>query len=224
MRKSPEGQAIQEPRQSHRLKLAYLCRVRKDRADALSDGVFAVAATLLVFSVQVPDVRANLGHALIDLWPAYAAYGISFATILVIWVNHHVVMDNVRVYDRTLLYLNGFLLMTIAIIPFPTFLLAKYLVAGHDASAAAVAYGIAMSLAAFSFTLISVYGRWRRLFLVTPNFFVFTVGQLCYPLATLISLVNPRLALAIYAAMVVYYGAYPLVYEARAKRRESAGR
>ena len=198
--------------------------MRKERTDAFSDGVFAVAATLLVFSVQVPDVKTNLGRALVDLWPAYAAYAISFGTILVIWVNHHAVMDNIKVYDRTLLYLNGLLLMTIAVIPFPTFLLAKYLVAGHDASPAAVTYGIAMSLAALSFTLISAYGRWRGLFIVTPNFFVFTVGQLCYPLATLISLVNARLALAIYAAMVVYYGAYPLVYEARAKRRESARR
>lgn len=196
--------------------------VRKERTEAFSDGVFAVAATLLVFSVQVPDVRTNLGQALLNLWPAYAAYAISFATILVIWVNHHAVMDNIKTYDRTLLYLNGFLLMTIAVIPFPTFLLAKYLVAGHDASPAAVAYGISMSLAALSFTLISLYARWRGLFNVAPNFFVFTVGQLCYPLGTVVSLVSARVALAIYAAMVIYYGAYPLVYEARAKRRESA--
>ena len=196
--------------------------MRKDRTEAFSDGVFAVAATLLVFSVQVPDVRTDLGHALLNLWPAYAAYAISFATIVVIWLNHHAVMDNIKAYDRTLLYLNGFLLMTIAVIPFPTFLLAKYLVAGHDDAPAAVAYGICMSLASLSFTLISLYARWRDLFVLRPNFYVFTIGQLLYPLGTVLSLVSTRLALAIYAAMVVYYGAYPLVYEARARRRESA--
>ncbi len=198
--------------------------MRKNRTEAFSDGVFAVAATLLVFSVQVPDVRSNLGHALVNLWPAYAAYAISFATILVIWVNHHAVMDNIKTYDRTLLYINGFLLMTIAVVPFPTFLLAKYLVLGHDESPAAVAYGITMSLAALSFSLISLYASRRRLFVVNFNIFSFTLGQVLYPLATVISLWNARAALAIYAALVVYYAAYPLVSEARTRRRESAER
>jgi uncharacterized membrane protein len=198
--------------------------VRKDRTEAFSDGVFAVAATLLVFSVQVPDVKANLGHALLNLWPAYAAYAISFATILVIWVNHHSVLDNIKTYDRTLLYLNGFLLMTIAVVPFPTFLLAKYLVLGHDESPAAVAYGLTMSLASLSLSLISLYASRRGLFVVRFNLFTFTLGQVLYPLATLISLWNARLALVIYAAMVIYYAAYPLVSEARTRRRESARR
>jgi len=197
--------------------------VNRTRTEALSDGVFAVAATLLVFSVQVPDVKSNLGQALLDQWPAYAAYVISFATILVIWVNHHSVMDNIKTLDGPLLYLNGFLLMFVAVIPFPTFLLAKYFVAGHDESAAAFAYGIVLSLASLSFTAINLYARSRDLHRTQFSFGRFSIGQLLYPLGAVVSLVNARAALGIYAALVVYYAGYPLVRESVIRRRSARG-
>lgn len=196
--------------------------MNRTRTEAFSDGVFGVAATLLVFSVQVPDVRANLGRALLDLWPAYAAYVISFTTILVIWVNHHSVMDSIKTFDRPLLYLNGLLLMVIAVIPFPTFVFAKYLVAGHDESAAGVAYGITMTLAALLFGAIDVYARQRRLTTARPNYVAFSIGQLLYPIATVISISNARFAIVLYAALVVYYAAFPLVTERRS--REASAR
>lgn len=80
----------------------------KGRTEAFSDGVFAVAATVLVFSIGVPDVRAGqLTNALLVEWPSYAAYAISFSTIVVIWVNHHALTDAIERFDRRLLFLNA---------------------------------------------------------------------------------------------------------------------
>jgi uncharacterized membrane protein len=81
--------------------------VSKTRTEAFSDGVFAVAATLLVFSLATPIVSSGLSRALLDEWPSYAAYAISFMTIVVIWVNHHVVVDAMDRIDRPFLFLNA---------------------------------------------------------------------------------------------------------------------
>ncbi|HBH40985.1 MAG TPA: DUF1211 domain-containing protein, partial [Rhizobiales bacterium] len=94
--------------------------MKKSRAEAFSDGVFAVAATVLVFNLVDPKVTHGLGTALLQEWPSYAAYIISFSTIVVIWVNHHGIIDAIGRFDRVLLFLNGLLLLTVAAIPFPT--------------------------------------------------------------------------------------------------------
>jgi uncharacterized membrane protein len=196
--------------------------VNKSRTEAFSDGVFAVAATLLVFTLQVPDVKSGLAKALVDEWPSYAAYAVSFGTILVIWVNHHAVLDSMKTFDRPVLFLNGLLLMTVAAIPFPTALLAHYLQAGHDQRTAAVAYGITMSSMAFAFTLINLYARNRGYRTGRFNLIAFSTGQLMYPLATVVALVNAYTALAIYAGTMLFYVALPLVREARAKGESDA--
>jgi len=193
--------------------------ITKARAEAFSDGVFAVAATILVFSITPPDVKSGLAHALLAEWPSYAAYATSFVTILVIWVNHHAALDAMRAFDRTLLFLNGFLLMTVAAIPFPTGLLAHYLQAGHDQEAAAVAYGITMSSMAVAFTLINLYSRKRRLLTVPFDFLAFSTGQALYPLGTVVAFFSARIALAIFAATALFYVALPLIREAQQRRR-----
>jgi uncharacterized membrane protein len=133
--------------------------LKKSRAEAFSDGVFAVAATLLVFNLADPSVKEGLGRALVELWPSYAAYAISFFTIVVIWVNHHAVLDSIERLDRRLLFINGLLLLTVAIIPFPTGVLAHYLQRGHDQTAAAVAYGLTMTTMSVAFSLFNLYAR-----------------------------------------------------------------
>ncbi|MFI5281677.1 MAG: TMEM175 family protein [Candidatus Dormibacterales bacterium] len=193
----------------------------KARAEAFSDGVFAVAATLLVFSLVVPDVKSGLGTALLNDWPSYATYAISFGTILVIWVNHHAVLDAMTHFDRTLLFLNGLLLMTVAAIPFPTGVLARYLQAGHDQKAAAAAYGIAMSLMALAFTLMNLYARKRGVINVPFNILGFSFGQLMYPLGAVAALVSAELALLIYGGTMVFYIVLPLVREAQARRAQA---
>src|SRR3954464_12167201 len=97
--------------------------------EAFSDGVFAIAATLLVleFTVSSGPTAPPLGSQLLHLWPSYLAYVTSFVTIGIIWMNHHTVVGCMRGVDRTLLFLNLLLLMTVAFLPFPTRLVADYL-------------------------------------------------------------------------------------------------
>lgn len=101
------------------------------RVEAFSDGVFGIAMTLLVIEIKVPGhelvAAQGLGHALIALWPSYLAFLTSFATILVIWVHHHWVFALISRNDHPFLYWNGLLLLFVTFVPFPTALLAEYL-------------------------------------------------------------------------------------------------
>jgi uncharacterized membrane protein len=101
------------------------------RIDAFSDGVFAIAITLLVLQMKVPVhaavERQGLAHLLLKLWPSYLAFITSFVTILVIWVKHHWMFTLIKRTDPSFLYWNGLLLFFITFLPFPTALLAEYL-------------------------------------------------------------------------------------------------
>jgi uncharacterized membrane protein len=90
------------------------------RLEAFSDGVFAIAATLLVLAFT-----ASAGDPLLHLWPAYLAYATSFLTIGIIWMNHHFCVETMAHADRTLMFLNLLLLMTVGFLPFPTRLVAE---------------------------------------------------------------------------------------------------
>ena len=108
------------------------------RLEAFSDGVFAIAATLLVLEFSVSSSR-NLGHQLVHLWPAYFAYVTSFVTIGIIWINHHHTVSLMGRTDRTMLFINNLLLLTVAFLPFPTKLVGDYLHHGGE-EAAVLAY------------------------------------------------------------------------------------
>jgi uncharacterized membrane protein len=102
------------------------------RSETFSDGVFAIAITLLILEIKVPPLESihtpgDLWHALIKLWPSYFAFVFSFGTILVGWVNHHRVFSVLVKSSRVFMYANGFLLLTITFLPFPTALLATYI-------------------------------------------------------------------------------------------------
>jgi uncharacterized membrane protein len=114
--------------------------MKAERVQAFSDGVFAVAITLLVLDLVAPpaDTR-DLLAALADRWPDFAAFVLSFLTIGIIWVNHHVVFDAVQRVDRPLLFLNLGLLMSVVLLPFSTSLFARFLVVGGDQSHLAAA-------------------------------------------------------------------------------------
>jgi uncharacterized membrane protein len=116
------------------------------RVESFSDGVFAVAITLLIFSL-LPIGRGALSYrSLGHVWPEYAAYVVSFLTIGIMWMNHHVLFGHVRLVDRPLMVLNLLLLMGVVAIPFPTALVAEHLT-GPNASGgrpAAVVYGVVM--------------------------------------------------------------------------------
>src|SRR6188508_1713412 len=123
------------------------------RVEAFSDGVFAIAITLLILEIRVPphDETAETGllEPLVHLWPSYFAFFMSFAVILVMWVNHHRIFTFVQRIDDAFLYWNGLLLLLVTAVPFPTALLAEHLM-GPDARVAAAVYsgmGLAIALA-----------------------------------------------------------------------------
>src|ERR1700759_3063446 len=120
------------------------------RLEAFADGVFAIAATLLILDVTVKAKGDQLGSALLHAWPEYAAYAVSFVTIGIMWVNHHATLTVIERVDRTFLFLNVGLLASIAFVPFPTRLVAEHL---RDVGlrAAAVAYGITLTATAVFF-------------------------------------------------------------------------
>ncbi|MDQ3862030.1 MAG: TMEM175 family protein [Actinomycetota bacterium] len=103
----------------------------RDRIVNLSDGVFAIAITLLILDIRVPDipegmVASELPGALLSLWPKYLGYLLSFVGISAFWIIHHSIFRPIRAYDRILLYLNFLFLMVVAFVPFPTSLLGEY--------------------------------------------------------------------------------------------------
>ncbi len=124
-----------------------------DRIESFSDGVFAIGMTLLILQIKVPihnDVGGNqLLRELLDIWPSYLAFITSFLTILVIWVKHHWMISLIEKTDHAFLYWNGLLLFFITFLPFPTALLAEYLL-HPDGKVAATLYAgtlLAISLA-----------------------------------------------------------------------------
>ena len=124
------------------------------RTETFSDGVLAIAVTLLFLDLHVPardTLHASLAATLVGQWPAYAAYATSFLVIGIIWVNHHTVFELIGRVDRITLFLNLLLLMSVVAIPFTTALLSEYLLSGgRDARTAALVYSgvmLAMSLA-----------------------------------------------------------------------------
>jgi uncharacterized membrane protein len=95
------------------------------RLEAFSDGVFAIAITLLVLNIRIPETP-NLAQALRGQWPSYLAYLLSFLTILNLWVNHHNIFHYISRTDHWFLFINGLLLLGVCVLPFPTALLAQY--------------------------------------------------------------------------------------------------
>jgi uncharacterized membrane protein len=126
------------------------------RLEAFSDGVFAIAATLLVLSFSVGTVAGSELHtALFHLWPAYLAYTTSFLTIGIIWMNHHHCVELMGRADRTLLFVNLVLLMIVAFLPFPTKVVADYLNKDGERAAALAYNGTFLVMAV-------VYNLWWR--------------------------------------------------------------
>ena len=183
------------------------------RAEAFSDGVFAVAITVLVFDLLSVGRGVLTAGVLLHAWPNYFAYVVSFITIGIMWMNHHTILAHVSRVNRPLLVLNLLLLMGIVAIPFPTALVAEHL-GKAGASAATVTYGLVMIAISASFDAIWVYvvthapslgaavpqGALRQ---SIPGF---TLGGAVYVAATLIAAFwSPLVALIIFGLLGVYY-------------------
>jgi TMEM175 potassium channel family protein len=136
------------------------------RIEAFSDGVFAIAVTLLVLELKVPQLAedagsAELWSALLSRWPSYAAYLVSFMTILIVWVNHHRLFNIIHRSDSRFLFLNGLLLLVVTTIPFPTALLAEFL-QKPSASVACAIYCGTFVLLALAFNVFWRYAAYRN--------------------------------------------------------------
>ena len=181
--------------------------------EAFSDGVFAIAITLLILAVGIEQAIAEgeLSHQLRGLWPAYVAYAVSFLTIGIMWVNHHVVFRQFARVDRPLLLLNVLLLMLIAFAPFPTRVVAEHARSAEDRQAAALLYGTSMTLTAILFFSVWMYGS-RRLLRpdadpreVSGITRSYIPGPPSYAAATLIAFVSPVASLIVFAALAIFY-------------------
>jgi uncharacterized membrane protein len=188
--------------------------VTTTRLETFADGVFAIAATLLVLTIEVPNVGGeSLAHDLVRLWPSFLAYAVSFLTIGIIWVNHHTVLRQLRKADRTFLFINVVFLLFIAFIPFPTKLLATY-VRTDNGQAAAVTYGLTLTLTAVVFTVMWQYaiGSGGRLLRVDADrrevdgiTRSYRPGIAMYAAATIIGIFQAEVSAALYAAIALFY-------------------
>jgi uncharacterized membrane protein len=186
----------------------------RGRLEAFSDGVFAVAITLLALNLAVKGPgHGTLAHQLAEQWPGYLAYLISFFTIGIIWVNHHALVSNVVQVTRTLLFLNLVLLLFVVLIPVATGTVGDYLAhGGFDAKLAVAMYGVALVGMSVGFSLMLEWslGEGRTRVPVPPEKrwaarVRFMSGGLVYVLIVAIAFVNALVALGLSGLVAVYY-------------------
>jgi uncharacterized membrane protein len=186
--------------------------MRTSRLEAFSDGVFAVAITLLVLEINVPGGE-NLWHQLKDEWPSFASFFVSFWVIGIIWVNHHGVLDHLKQANRPVLYLNLLLLMTVVFIPFSTALMADHLKSGADERVAALVYSGAFLAMGFAFSALWEYIIRHRGPLgvelsadeVRRISIEFQIGVPLYAVAVATAFISPAVVLVIIGLLAVYY-------------------
>jgi uncharacterized membrane protein len=181
------------------------------RLETFSDGVFAIAATLLVLELSVSSTEP-LGHELIHIWPQYLAYITSFVTIGIIWMNHHHTVSLIARTDRTMLFINNLLLLTVAFLPFPTKLVGDYL-RGDGEQAAALAYAGTLVVMAILHQAWWQYARGnRRLIAVeTPDSALRAVDRAYWPgvpmyaAVFIVAFFSPLAAVVITFAIAAFY-------------------
>ncbi len=188
------------------------------RVEAFSDGVFAVAVTLLVFNVTIPASDAiqkyGLAGALGSQWTTYVAYIISFFSVLLVWATHHRLFKYIQKSNHTFLLLNGLVLMWVSLLPFPTSLLAKYIQGGPEQQRTAVLVYSGLSVLISS----SLTGLWwyashnyRMLYKDTGLRFIqltrrqLTTGASLYALSFGLAFINTFVSIAIFILLIVFF-------------------
>ena len=200
------------------------------RVEAFSDGVFAVAITLLVLEIRVPGPlkpTQSLGHELLRLWPAFLAFGLSFMTIGIMWMNHHRMFKLMVRTDDGLLIVNGALLLMITFVPFPTAVFAQNLMTPH-APAAAGFYSATFVVMALLFNLLAGYVHRRKLLIDNPTTRALSnrlrrqyfIGPGMYLLLTGIAFLNVYACLVMHMLFALYFAIPPSVRLGMGRRPE----
>jgi uncharacterized membrane protein len=185
------------------------------RLEAFSDAVLAIAITLLVLEISVPESRSgHLFDDLLDAWPSYVAFILSFVVIGIMWVSHHSMFERIARVDRGLLFTNLLLLLGIAFLPFPTALLASYAEdGGSNASVAAAVYSGTMVAIGLAFTGMWMYlDRHRDLLIegIDPALLGRSVkrsfvGPVVYALSIGLAFVSAVACFFVYAGVAIYF-------------------
>ena len=187
-----------------------------NRLESFSDGVIAVAVTLLVLNIEVPPPGPghSLGHELLKQWPTYAAYATSFITIGIIWINHHAMIGRLGRADHSILILNLLLLLSIGVLPFGTSLIATYLREGHGQNLAAAIYAGLFLVMSIAFATLNRHILFRKTHLLRDPLPLERrreilsrgiAGLAPYAIATAVAALSPDLTLIICAAIAVFY-------------------
>lgn len=184
-----------------------------NRIEAFSDAVFAIAITLLVLEIKVPHPSTTLGRSLINLWPSYLAYTISFIVLGAIWINHHAMFQHISRVDQLLLFFNILFLMSVAFLPFSTAVLAQTLHDRESVSLATAFYGGTLTVLGILVNIKWRYAAHKRRLIGdhVPDSDIkryghrLLTGPVSYGIAALIALIAPWLALTLYVAVNVYY-------------------
>jgi uncharacterized membrane protein len=184
----------------------------KNRLEALADGVFAIAMTLLVLELGVPlitgtSANAELTQRLLEMWPKFFAYVVSFLVLGVMWINHHLMFHHIKRADNRLVWINILMLMFVALVPFSTSLLGEYM----QTQVAVVAYGANMLLTLIVGFILWAYatGKYRLVDrdidprLVKRTKIMFLVASLLFVLAIGVSFVSPIASFYIYGLMAL---------------------
>jgi len=188
--------------------------VSPSRLETFADGVFAIAATLLVL-----DVVSPLDHPLHEAWPSYVAYAVSFVTIAIMWANHDQLIRLIDRTDRRFVLANIGLLMCIAFVPFPTRLLAEHF-REEGARSAALAYGLTLTATAIFFSIVWFYAsRGRRLLradadprLVSGITRSYLPGPWIYFGAAMVAFVSPTASAILYLVIAALYVAESSIF------------
>jgi len=184
------------------------------RVEAFSDGVFAIAITLLILDVRLPSniETGKLASALLKLWPSYLAFLTSFGTIGVMWMNHHRLFNLINRSDDGLIALNTLLLLGVTWVPFPTALLAQHLL-GSDQYIPAALYSGSYVIIAIMFNVLWRYVVKRKLVVDHANVSAITrqyyFGPLFYLIALLIGFKNATACLVFNFLLVLYFALPP---------------
>jgi uncharacterized membrane protein len=193
-------------------------RSETTRVEAFSDGIFAIAITLLVLEIRVPppnltDHGSGLFRALLHLWPSYLGYLISFVTIGIMWVNHHSMFTLIQRIDRYFLLISVLFLMFIALLPFPTALLAEYLAEPKGRRVAVAVYSASFVCIALSYNALWWYAA-RKGRLLDTNADTeavrtisrrYLVGPLAYGLSFVLAFFNAWASLAVHGLLAAVY-------------------